>query len=73
MSLVSELGKLSASTNQPVVNNSIRNGVGKLFMTSVAERTINEAMAESKFLEEQVLKEKQDQNERNKRENDLKS
>jgi hypothetical protein len=42
-------------------------------MTSVAERTINEAMAESKFLEEQVLKEKQDQNERNKRENDLKS
>ncbi len=73
MSLVSQLGKLSASTNQPVVNNSIRNGVGKLFMTSVAERTINEAMAESKFLEEQVLKEKQDQNERNKRENDLKS
>ena len=73
MSLVSELGKLSASTNQPVVNNSIRNGVGRLFMTSVAERTINEAMAESKFLEEQVLKEKQDQNERNKRENDLKS
>jgi hypothetical protein len=73
MSLVSELGKLSASTNQPVVNNTIRNGVGRLFMTSVAERTINEAMAESKFLEEQVLKEKQDQNERNKRENDLKS
>ncbi len=73
MSLVSELGKLSASINQPVVSNAIRNGVGRLFMTSVAERTINEAMAESKFLEEQALKEKQDQNERNKRENDLKS
>jgi|LakMenEpi03Aug12_release.lakeMendotaPanAssembly.Ray.scaffolds.fasta_scaffold4623744_1 hypothetical protein len=42
-------------------------------MTSVAERTINEAMAESKMLEDQVLREKQDQLERIKRENELKS